>query len=109
MLLLLGGTVGYLLLSTGTLVGFVAGAALAFGAGWAWPGLLFLALVRQFPSASGRPSGQVQRGMFTGAMVGPFLFGVVADAVSFTVAWWMSAGWGLLAALAATGVVRASR
>ncbi|MFP4513213.1 MAG: MFS transporter [Acidimicrobiales bacterium] len=107
--LLLGGTVGYLLLSTGTLVGFVAGAALAFGAGWAWPGLLFLALVRQFPSASGRPSGQVQRGMFTGAMVGPFLFGVVADAVSFTVAWWMSAGWGLLAALAATGVVRASR
>jgi hypothetical protein len=47
--------------------------------------------------------------MFLGAMVGPFLFGVVADNVSFTVAWWMSAGWGLLAAVAAVGVVRAGR
>jgi MFS family permease len=107
--LLVGGTVGYLLLSTGTLPGFVLGAALAFGAGWAWPGLLFLTLVRRFPTAAGRPSGQVQRGMFVGAMIGPFLFGVVADTVSFTVAWWMSAGWGLLAAVAALGVARASR
>lgn len=107
--LLVGGTVGYLLLSTGTLAGFIAGAALAFGAGWAWPGLLFLTLVRRFPTAAGRPSGQVQRGMFVGAMIGPFLFGVVADAVSFSVAWWMSAGWGLLAAAAALGVARASR
>jgi predicted MFS family arabinose efflux permease len=106
-ILLVGGTLGYLLLSTGTLVGFVVGAALAFGAGWAWPGLLFLALVRRFPTAAGRPSGQVQRGMFLGAMVGPFLFGVVADSVSFTVAWWMSAAWGLLAAAAAVGFLRA--
>ena len=104
--LLLGGTIGYLLLSTGTLAGFVLGAMLAFGAGWSWPGLLFLALVRRFPLAAGRPSGQVQRGMFVGAMLGPFLFGVVADSVSFTVAWWMSAGWGLLAAVAAQRVVR---
>jgi predicted MFS family arabinose efflux permease len=107
--LLVGGTIGYLLLSTGTLAGFVVGAALAFGAGWSWPGLLFLALVRRFPLAAGRPSGQVQRGMFVGAMIGPFLFGVVADSVSFTVAWWMSAGWGLLAAIAAQGVVRNTR
>ena len=106
-ILLVGGTLGYLLLSTGTLVGFVVGAALAFGAGWAWPGLLFLALVRRFPTAAGRPSGQVQRGMFLGAMVGPFLFGVVADTISFTVAWWMSAAWGLLAATAAVGFLRA--
>ncbi|MBK5222956.1 MAG: MFS transporter [Acidimicrobiia bacterium] len=107
--LLLAGTVGYLLLSTGTLGGFIVGAALAFGAGWSWPGLLFLVLVRRFPHAAGRPSGQVQRGMFIGAMVGPFLFGVVADSVSFTAAWWMSAGWGLLAAVAARGVVRHDR
>lgn len=107
--LLVGGTVGYLLLSTGTLPGFVLGAALAFGAGWAWPGLVFLSLVRRFPAAAGRPSGQVQRGMFVGAMIGPFLFGLVADAVSFTVAWWMSAAWGLLAAVAALGVARATR
>lgn len=106
-ILLTAGTVGYLLLSTGTLIGFVVGAALAFGAGWAWPGLLFLALVRRFPTAAGRPSGQVQRGMFVGAMIGPFLFGVVADTVSFTVAWWMSAGWGLVAAAAAVGFLRA--
>jgi predicted MFS family arabinose efflux permease len=45
--------------------------------------------------------------MFLGAMVGPFLFGVVADGVSFTVAWWMSAAWGLLAAIAAIGFIRA--
>jgi predicted MFS family arabinose efflux permease len=108
-ILLVGGTLGYLLLSTGTLAGFVVGAALAFGAGWAWPGLLFLALVRRFPTAAGRPSGQVQRGMFLGAMVGPFLFGLIADTVSFTVAWWMSAAWGLLAAAAAVGFVRAGR
>jgi predicted MFS family arabinose efflux permease len=107
--LLVGGTIGYLLLSTGTLAGFVVGAALAFGAGWSWPGLLFLALVRRFPLAAGRPSGQVQRGMFVGAMIGPFLFGVVADSVSFTVAWWMSAGWGLLAAVAAQRVVNSTR
>lgn len=107
--LLCAGTLGYLLLSTGTLLGLVIGAALAFGAGWAWPGLLFLALVRRFPTAAGRPSGRVQRGMFLGAMVGPFLFGMVADAVSFTAAWWMSAGWGLLAATAAIGFLRAGR
>jgi predicted MFS family arabinose efflux permease len=70
---------------------------------------LFLALVRRFPRAPGRASGQVQRGMFVGAMLGPFLFGVVAESVSFTLAWWMSGAWGILAAGAAVRVVRAAR
>ncbi len=98
--LLLAGTFGYLAFSTGTLPGFVIGAALTFGAGWSWPGLLFLAVVRRFPDAAGKPSARVQRGMFMGAVLGPALFGFVADAVSFQAAWWISAMWGLGAALA---------
>ncbi len=102
--LLLAGTFGYLAFSTGTLPGFIVGAALTFGAGWSWPGLLFLAVVRRFPDAAGRPSARVQRGMFMGAVLGPALFGFVADAVSFQAAWWISALWGLGAALAVSRV-----
>ncbi len=105
--LLLAGTLGYLALSTGTLVGFIIGAALTFGAGWSWPGLLFLAVVRRFPEAAGKPSAKVQRGMFLGAVLGPALFGLVADSLSFRAAWWMSALWGLGASAAVAKMARA--
>ena len=52
---------------------------LAFATGWAWPGLFNLAVVRVNPSAPGAATGITQTGTYLGAVVGPVLFGVVAE------------------------------
>ncbi len=104
--LLAVGTIGYLLLATGTPLGVMAGAAVAFGAGWSWPGLVFLGLVRAAPDRPGAMSGLAQSGMFTGAVVGPLVFGVLAERVAFAAAWGWSATCGLVAAAAAARLSR---
>ena len=59
---------------------------LAFGAGWAWPGLFNLAVVRAFPGAPARATGITQTGTYVGAVVGPLAFGGVAE-WSYFAAW----------------------
>ncbi|HEX5451318.1 MAG TPA: MFS transporter [Candidatus Limnocylindrales bacterium] len=71
--------------------------ALAFGGGWGWGGLILLALTRTSPTAPGRAMGIVQVGPMTGAVLGPLVFGTLAEQVSFT------AAWGAMALLALLG------
>lgn len=65
----------------------VVGTLLAFGAGWGWPGLLNLAVVRDYFGAPAMATGITQTGVYIGAALGPIVFGVVADNAGFPIAW----------------------
>jgi len=76
------------------------GVPLAFGAGWAWPGLFNLSVVRASPGFPGRATGITQTGTYIGGAVGPVLFGTVAQSAGYGAAWWLAAGLGLAASAA---------
>ncbi|GJM37566.1 MAG: MFS transporter [Acidimicrobiales bacterium] len=96
--LLVLGTAAFPMIATGHDVVAVVGALLAYGFGWSWPGVVHLATVEHNPDATGAASGVLQASMFVGAMTGPALFGVVADAHSFGWAWMMVCGFSAVAA-----------
>lgn len=96
--MLVVGTVGYALLATGTRWGSMVAAPLAFAAGWGWPGLFNLAVVRASPRAPGAATGVTQTGTYFGAGGGPLLFGVLAEHASYTVAWTVSGAFALAGA-----------
>lgn len=81
------GCVAMLLFAAGTPPTFIAGALAFYGAGWAWPGLLYLALAAARPKSLGPATGLMQMGASAGAVVGPFVFGLLAKHQSFTAAW----------------------
>ncbi len=89
--LLVGGAIGYLFLAPGDVVTHLIGAAIAFGSGWAWPGLFNLAVVRLNPSAPGAATGITQTGVYVGALSGPIIFGLVVDASGYGLAWSLAA------------------
>jgi predicted MFS family arabinose efflux permease len=70
---------------------YVLATPLAFGAGWAWPGLFNLSVVRRYPESPGAATGATQTGTYLGAGVGPLVFGMVVDANGFPMAWLGSA------------------
>jgi MFS family permease len=90
------GSVAFALFATGRPGVIVAAVPLAFGAGWAWPGLFNLAVVLANPGSPAAATGITQTGTYLGAVAGPLAFGFLAEHVSFTVAW-------LVAAAAAAG------
>lgn len=96
--LLLGGSAGYLLLAPGTVPTHLLGAAVAFGSGWAWPGLFNLAVVRLNPSAPATATGITQTGVYVGALTGPVLFGLVVDTFGYGPAWVCAAASSVIAA-----------
>ncbi|CAN5875028.1 MFS transporter [soil metagenome] len=89
--LVAGGAIALALLgvatASGSSVALVAGTIGAFGVGWAWTGLYFLAAVRVSPDAPGAGTGVAMAGISAGAAVGPLLFGAAAGRWSYTVAW----------------------
>lgn len=97
-LLLMSGGVGVALMTTQAPHLVAIGSVVAFGAGWAWAGIFNLAVVRRNPSAPAIATGYTQAGVYAGAGIGPFLFGLVADRASFIVAWWVVASIAVLAA-----------
>ena len=99
--LLAGGALGYLLLAPGLVPTHLAGALIAFGSGWAWPGLFNLAVVRLNPTAPAAATGITQTGVYVGALAGPILFGLVVDSAGYGLAWLLA---GAASALAAGGV-----
>jgi MFS family permease len=101
-MLLAGGAVGYLLLAPGLVATHLLGALVAFGSGWAWPGLFNLAVVRLNPTAPAAATGITQTGVYVGGLTGPILFGLVVDSAGYGLAWLLA---GLASALAAAGVV----
>lgn len=94
------GVVGFALLATGASGLLVLGTALAFGAGWGWPGLFNFAVVRTNPGAPAAATGITQTGASGGAALGPLLFGVVVEASSYSVAWLFSGATALAALVA---------
>jgi MFS family permease len=86
-LLLISGAIGYLVLASGTSATVVLGAILALGVGWGWAGLVLLATVELNREAPGTAVGMVKSGTFAGALGGPLLAGVLAEAASLEAVW----------------------
>jgi MFS family permease len=104
--LLVAGCVGYVGLALARDLRAIAFfTALAFGGGWGWGGLIPLALARTNAGALGRAMGIVQVGPMTGAVVGPLVFGWLAQDVAFGAAWLAMA----LLALVGVGLILLSR
>lgn len=76
----------------------VLGTIGAFTGGWAWTGLFFLSLVKTNPDRPGAVAGIGTAGLGVGNATGPLLFGVLAQAFSYGVAWLAAA---IIAGLAA--------
>ena len=104
-LMMLGGAGAYALFAFDVAWIYVVATALAFGTGWAWPGLFNFAVVRARPDGPGAATGLTQTGTYIGLVVGPLVFGAVVDAASYTVAWLVTSGF----ALAAAGTITAGR
>ena len=105
-LLMLVGVAGYGLLASGTLEHshwlFVLGALLALGGGWGYNGLFTFAVIRTHRDTPAAATGVTQIGGRLGGMLGPAVFGLVADHVSYSASWVVAA---VTAAVAAAVVV----
>ncbi len=90
--LVLGGAAAYLLLAWApSQTMLLVGAILGYGVGWAWPGVMLLAVGRATPGAPATFAGVTQATTFVGAVAGPAAFGQVALHVSYPAAWTMLA------------------
>lgn len=78
-----------------------------FAAGWGWPGIFVLSVVRTFPEKAEWASGAVQSASASGAALGPLTFGAVSVGVGFNSAW-VIAGVAMIVAAIALHVVPAS-
>jgi MFS family permease len=101
--------VGYLLLIAGEPAVIVLAALLAGGVGWAWPGALTLAVVQRSPDAPAWAVGVMMTGLFSGAVAGPLLVGLLAENEAFTGAWILCACFALLSAATITATRRAEK
>lgn len=97
--LLLAGGVGFVLLVSSVDWQFVLGGLLAFTLGWAWPGLLHFAIVRDNMADPAAATSFLQSGSSFGAGAGPLLFGLLIGATSYETAWLLGAGVSVAAAL----------
>jgi MFS family permease len=104
--LLVVGSLGFAMLASGRAVLVVPGAALAFGAGWGWPGVMHYGVVRTHRDAPGAATAFVHVGMSLGGGLGPLLFGFVAERAGFAAAWSAATGMALVGAAA---ILRAHR
>ncbi|MFA9444874.1 MFS transporter [Egicoccus sp. AB-alg6-2] len=97
--MLVAGSLGFALLAVATpAILFLVGTVIAFVAGWGWNGLFTFAVVRSYPHAAATATGLTQTGLWLGGMIGPLVFGTVAAATTFAVAWSVAGGVMLTAA-----------
>jgi MFS family permease len=94
------GAAAFLLLATTREIAYVLAGPLAFCTAWAWPGLFNLAVVRANPRRPAAATGITQTGTYVGAVSGPLLFGVIADAWSYRAAWFAAAAFAVCASVA---------
>jgi MFS family permease len=85
------GGLSYALLGTGVEVLIAAGAVIGYCTGWAWAGLSTYSVARMHPGMAARATSITQGGMGAGAALGPLVFGLVAGASSYSVAWYGTA------------------
>ncbi len=105
----LGGAL-YLVLASGQLTMIVLVTPLLFATANGWTGLLHLAVVESHPGAAGSATGIIMVGAFGGVVVGPILFGAVADH-SYMAAWLVAAACfaaGAVVVLVARAMLRAA-
>lgn len=93
------GAVGYVLLASPWHPSIVAGALLAYGAGWGWQGLYHHSLVDVFPRRAGAATGVARIGLASGAAIGPSLFGLLAHELGYETGWMIMATGMFLAAI----------
>ena len=103
---LIAGAAGLALMSLGQTPSLVAGALVALGIGWAWPGLLLFAVVRIGRDKPAAVAGWLQAGAFAGGATGPVLFGGAVAIYGYRLSW---LGAALLLVVAATLLVVARR
>lgn len=103
--MLIGGSAGILLLATGVERWVLVGTAIAFGLGWAWPGIFNLAVVSHNRSAPAAATGITQTGTYAGSAVGPVVFGYLVSHGSYRLAWLVFFG----VSLAGAAVIEAGR
>ncbi|GAA2158141.1 MFS transporter [Actinomadura napierensis] len=99
--MMLSGAAGLALIAAGSPVTFLAGAVLAFSAGWGWTGLLLSAALRLLPDRAENAGHTVQVGVYTGATIAPFTFGALSASFGFAAAALLAA----VAALAAASLM----
>ena len=85
--------------ATGDTLLIWAAAAVAFAAGWGWPGLLTFIVARRNAHEPASATGLTQVGVFIGAVIGPLMFGLTVSAFSYATAWRGAAAAQLLGAL----------
>ncbi|WP_433872128.1 MFS transporter [Saccharopolyspora sp. CA-218241] len=85
--MLLVGAVGYGLMAVPAPAAFLIGVAVAFGAGWAWPGLLNFAVAKIAPDRVASATSFTQTGIYFGGSSGPLLFGLLAEHAGLAGAW----------------------
>lgn len=83
------GAAGVVLVALGGSIPVILSCAvlLAFGAGWGWPGMMMLAVVRANPKTPAEATGIVQGAAAAGAVAVPPVFGAAAGGESFGAAW----------------------
>jgi MFS family permease len=100
------GSVGIGLLSLGAPNWMAAGSLIALAGTWGFNGVFWYALLRSFPRSPGRITGALAPGALLGSTAGPITFGVIAEQVSYAVAWGIMA---LVALVAAAAMVLGAR
>ncbi len=85
--MLTAGSLGLALLAAGTPSTVLAGTAVSFGLGWAWPGLFNLAVVHHNRAAPAAATGITQTGTYAGSALGPLAFGYLVEHGSYRQAW----------------------
>lgn len=81
------GVIAFALLAVHVPAAYLVAGPLAFCTAWAWPGLFNLAVVRANPSNPATANGITQTGQFTGGVIGPVLFGIIAQHAGYQAAW----------------------
>lgn len=98
--LMLGvGVIGMALLATGIPSVIVAASLITYAAGWGWPALYHMSIVRYFADEPAKATGSLRIGLSGGAMTGPLAYGLLSSATSFTF------GWAMVALVGAAGAV----
>lgn len=103
--LLAAGAAAMVLLAVPGTGALVAGVLLGFGLGWAWPGLVNVAVVRLHPDSPAAATSITQTGVYLGGCLGPLAFGAVAAHAGYPTAWLGAAG----ALMIATALMLAGR
>lgn len=81
------GAGGLMLMAIDRPATYLAAVVPAFAAGWAWPGLFNLSVIRNNPSAPASATGVSQVGIFTGAGLGPVAGGLIVEAGGYRPLW----------------------